>query len=79
MKDMIQRTLEQAEVLDEEIQRLKESLGQYEGEQLTEVRTVQQLDRWNQEQDLGDSVDTALLHMAKVLEELRRIRESFQM
>lgn len=73
MKDTIYTMIEQAEALLGKLKTVGKKLSSYEGEQLTEAKTEQQLDRWTQERGLDESVETAITHMTKVLDELRWI------
>jgi len=75
MKDTIRRLLEQAEAIDKELHLIRGKLGSYEGEQLNEARTEQQLDRWTRERGMDEAVDSAVAHMKKVLSELQWILE----
>jgi hypothetical protein len=78
MKEMLRSALEQAEALCEQLRRARDTLGRYEGEQLTEARTEQQLDRWTRERGLGGSMDAAVTHMEKVLAELRWLQSELE-
>lgn len=78
MKGEIKTMFEQAESLSEQLQRIGGALGHYKGEQLNETNTERQLDRWTQERGLGESMDAAITHMKKVVEELRWIQSELE-
>lgn len=78
MKGITQSTLQQAEALDEQLRRVVCTLGQYDGDHLTEAKTEQQLDRWTQGRDLDSSMVAAVEHMAKVIAELRNILDGIE-
>jgi hypothetical protein len=73
MKELIRSTLEHATALDEELRLIREALGKSEGEQTSEAKTERQLDRWAQERGLGETIDTAVKHMANVLEAVKLV------
>lgn len=78
MKDIIQSTLEQAEALYNQLKSVGDKLDKYDGEHLTEAMTEYQLDRWTQERGLDESMEAAVMHMAKVLHELRWIHDELE-
>jgi hypothetical protein len=78
MKEIVQEALVQAEALGEQIRKAEEKLGNYQGEQITEDGTEEQLDRWVDERALARSVRSAATHLGEVTKELRWLIRTLQ-